>query len=52
MAYGPGNTQSHARLQSVMVLACFGADGLGDIVIIPSIMTGEKYRDLLKEHLK
>ena len=52
MAYEPGNTQSYARSQSVMVWACFGANGAGDIVIIPSTMTGEKYRDLLKEHLK
>lgn len=46
-----GNTQAYTRSKTVMVWACFRANGVGDIVFIPSTMTGIKYRDLLKKNL-
>lgn len=50
-AYDDGNTQAYTRSESVMVWGAFGANGVGDIVIIPITMNGAMYRDILKKYL-
>lgn len=47
--YDPGNTKVYTRSQSIMVWGCFGANGTGDIVVIPTTMTGTVYRHILKK---
>lgn len=36
---------------SVLVWGCFGASGMGNLVVIDGIFTGERYVHLLREHL-
>lgn len=51
-AYDDGNTQAYTRSESVMAWGAFGANGVGDIVIIPSTMNSAMYRDILKKYLR
>lgn len=51
-AYDVGNTKPYTRSQSVMVWACFGAAGVGNIVLIPNTMSGAMYREILKKNFR
>ena len=52
MAYDIGNTQGYTRSQSAVVWGCFGANGIGDLVVIDSRMNGILYRDIIKKYLR
>ena len=51
-AYDEGNTQAYTRSQSVMIWGCFGANGVGDMVLIPTTMNAISYRDILRKNLR